>query len=434
MRPIIAIARKDLKLLFRDWTSAFFTFLFPLLLAVFFGIVFSGTSGKGSGSPATITVVDESGGPMAKSFTKDLDADEMIEVVAAASRDAGESMVREGKAIACVILAKDFDDGANSMFSGGGMEIEALVDPARRAESGLLTGKLTEIAFRQLNKAFTDPAQMSSMLTNARAVIALTPTMDPKEKNLFQQFFNSAENLTEGTAGDPDADGDDAGGAMAGFSPATITVTELASRKAKGPANAYAISFPQGVAWGLMGCVMSFASGLAQERTRGTLLRLAVAPISRAHVLLGKALGCFIACLMVMCLLIVFAWLVLGVTVADPLLFGLAAVVAAFGFTGIMMLLAGIFRTEGAAEGAGRACILILAMIGGGTIPLFFMPPFLQTASSISPFKWAIFAIEGAIWRGLTFTQLAPSLGALMLFGVIGFVVGGYAFSRAAPR
>lgn len=435
IHAVLAIALKDLKLLFRDKTSAFFTFGFPLALAVFFGMVFGG-AGAGEGSPATLALLDESGGgPLAKGFASDLEADPLIEVVEVKDREAGEAMVREGKALACVILPASFDGGAMSMFTGGGLSLEALVDPSRKAETGLLTGKLNEMAFRQLSRVFADPKQTKSMLDTSRAALRLAPGLSAKDKELFTEFFDSAQRLSSenSNAGTTDATGG-ATNPMSNFSPAKVTVTELKPRRAKGPANAYSISFPQGIAWGLMGCVMSFASGLAQERSRGTLLRLAVAPVTRRQVLLGKALSCFIACMMVIVLLMVFGRLVLQVEIADPALFLLAAAVASFGFSGVMMFLAGIFRTEGGAEGAGRAIVLVLAMIGGGTIPLFFMPKFLLTASMISPFRWAIFAVEGAIWRGLTITQLLPAFGALILFGVVGFAVGGWGFARAQAR
>ncbi len=433
---ILAIALKDLKLLFRDRTSAFFTFGFPLALAVFFGMVFGG-AGVDRGSPAVLAIVDESNGAkLAKGFLEDLEADPLIETLPAKDRAEGESLVREGRALACVILPKGFDGGAMSMFTGGGIELEALVDPSRRAETGLLTGKLNEMAFRQLSRVFADPEQTTSMLNMSRLALRVAPGLSSTEKEAFGSFFDSAERLSKATAesGAAATEGNAAAGPMGNFSPARITVTELAPRRARGPTNAYSISFPQGIAWGLMGCVMSFAAGLAQERSRGTLLRLAVAPVSRPQVLIGKALACYIACLLVIVLLMLFGSLALGVEIGSPWLFLLAASVAAFGFSGVMMFLTGIFRTEGGAEGAGRAIVLILAMIGGGTIPLLFMPKFLATASMVSPFRWAIYAVEGTVWRDLTLLQLAPSFAALIGFGIVGFAVGGWGFARAQAR
>lgn len=430
---IAAIARKDLLLLLRDRTSAFFTFLFPLLLALFFGTVFSG-GGGGRGS-VTVAVVDEGGGPLAKSFASDLAADPTIEVVQAEDRAAGEALVRQGKALAAVILPRDFDDSAGAMFAGRGIALEAVVDPSRRGDAGLLTGKLNELAFRQLSRAFADPERMRSMLGTARLLIGATPTLSTEDKRAFERFFVSAEDLSARRS----SDADEASGAERtaepeiGFSPATVTITELASRR-DGPPSSFAVSFPQGIAWGLMGCVLSFGAGIAEERSRGTLLRLAVAPIPRRSILLGKALGCFLASMAVIVFLMIVGRLLLGVRIGQPGMFLIAAATASFGFCGVMMLLAGLCRTESAANGAGRAVILVLAMIGGGTIPLFWMPNFLRIASSISPFKWAILAIEGAVWRDFTWTQMALPLGVLVAFGVVGFVIGAIGLRRGDAR
>ena len=47
--------------------------------------------------------------------------------------------------------------------------------------------------------------------------------------------------------------------------------------------------------WGIIGCVMSFAISLVSERVHGTFVRLQMAPLTRAQVLGGKALACFLA-------------------------------------------------------------------------------------------------------------------------------------------
>lgn len=67
---------------------------------------------------------------------------------------------------------------------------------------------------------------------------------------------------------------------------------------------------------------------------------------------------------------------------------------------------------------------MILAMIGGGTIPLFVMPPLMQTMSGISPFKWAILAVEGAIWRGFTPREMLLPCGILLALGAVCFTIG----------
>jgi ABC-2 type transport system permease protein len=93
-----------------------------------------------------------------------------------------------------------------------------------------------------------------------------------------------------------------------------------------------------------------------------------------------------------------------------------------------MMRLAVVGRTEAAAGGIGWAVLLVLSMIGGGMIPLFAMPSWMVPISHASPAKWAILALEGAIWRGFSPAEMALPLCVLLGVGVVGFTVGVRAF------
>ena len=76
----------------------------------------------------------------------------------------------------------------------------------------------------------------------------------------------------------PADEGDDAGdegegGGLGGWRPLEIETAKV-TRERKGPTNSYAISFPQGIIWGVIGCAAGFGISLVTERTRGTLVRL----------------------------------------------------------------------------------------------------------------------------------------------------------------
>ncbi|MFO0827594.1 MAG: ABC transporter permease [Phycisphaerales bacterium] len=429
MSPVIAIALKDVKLLVRDKANAFFTFVFPVLLAIFFGLLFGG--GGGSQRPLDLVVVDESQTEQSRGFIKDLDDDGILKAKTVPDRAAGESEVRRGDALACIVLGATFAEATDAMFSGGGIEVEAIVDPGRKAESSLLVGKLNEIAFRQLGRSFGDPARMTRMLDSARASVVASKDLGIVDKTLLSGVFESLERLSKDrTRGDKDPLAGNGSLGAGGWSPAKVTLTEL-STTTDGPPSTYAITFPQGIAWSLMSCITAFSASLARERTRGTMLRLSVAPISRGQVLFGKALGCFITCAIGISILMAVARIMFGVSLGNPLMLAVAILASSAGGAGVMMVISGVMRSEAAAEGAGRAIVLVLAMIGGGTIPLFFMPPFMQIVSSISPFKWAIKSVEGALWRNFTPAEMAVPVGVLLGLAAAGAVAGWLSARRA---
>lgn len=426
MGPVIALAIKDLRHLVRDRGAAFFALGFPLLVAMFFGVIFGGNTGERGQVVLAVANLDQ--GTLGKGFVEDLSADSTIEVVAVDGPAKGEELVRLGKATASVVVPADFSVKADSIFAGGAMNIEVLVDPSRRSETGLLTGKISEIGFRQISRVFTDGSRMSSALGEARKSLASAKDVAPTSKAMLLLMFDSVEKVVASglspAGAAPAGEGTDAATpAVGGWMPVSVSVRELATKKT-GPRNAYEVSFTQGIIWGLMGCVTAFGASMATERTRGTLTRLSAAPISRAQILSGKALACFLACMIVQALLIMVGMLVFGIRIDNPVLMVVACSAASLGFTGVMMFIAGLSKSEGSGAGMGRALVLVLAMIGGGTIPLFILPKYMVTVSRVSPFSWATTCLEGAMWRGYSFTDMALPASVLLGFGCIGFVIG----------
>ena len=198
--------------------------------------------------------------------------------------------------------------------------------------------------------------------------------------------------------------------------------------------SAFAITFPQAILWAVMGCAAGFGVSLVTERTGGTMTRLRVAPIGRWHIVLGKALACLTTTLTVSTVLLLLAWFVFGVRPVAPLMLVLAVLAVALCFVGVMMLLAVIGRTEAAASGIGWACLLTLAMIGGGAIPLAFMPPWLRDVGNVSPVKWGILAIEGGLWRGLGPGEMLLPLAVLLGVGAATFTIGAMVFAKHETR
>jgi ABC-2 type transport system permease protein len=97
-------------------------------------------------------------------------------------------------------------------------------------------------------------------------------------------------------------------------------------------------------------------------------------------------------------------------------------------FVGMMMFISVLGKTEQSAGGFGWAIMVTLAMIGGGSLPLFMMPPWLQRVSNISPVKWASLSLEGSIWRNFSYGEMLLPCAILVTTGVVFFCIGARAF------
>lgn len=417
MRTIVDIARKDLLLLWRDKGGLFFVLVFPLLYGLFFGAIFSGQGG-GGGSAIAIAVVDEDRTPESAAFRAALASSPAIAAEDMPFAAANEA-VRKGRKVAWLRLPRGF--GASNPFGGSAALPQIGVDPSRQAESGVLQGIVMEKRFTGL---FGDAAALRRLFERSRQQIETADDLPALQRGLLLTFFQAGSQMLDGAGEDFLA----SGGGLAAARPEIVSVTrELGAR----PQTSFDISFPSAILWGVLGAAAGFAITLVRERTQGTLLRLQVAPISRWHVLAGKGLACFTACSAVIALMMAFGALVLGVTISQPALMLVAVVCTALCFTGIMMLVSVLGRTEQAVAGAGWAAFVVMAMIGGGMVPLFVMPSWMLTLSNASPVKWGILALEGAGWRGFSAAELATPCGVLLAIGAACFATGAW---RLAAR
>jgi hypothetical protein len=102
------------------------------------------------------------------------------------------------------------------------------------------------------------------------------------------------------------------GGGGVRLQPLAVERKEAAPDR-RGPRRSFEFTFPQGMLWGLLACAANFAVGLVRERSSGTMGRLLTAPITRRQLLLGKAVGCFVAMVAVEAVLVAVGVLGFGV-------------------------------------------------------------------------------------------------------------------------
>ena len=71
---------------------------------------------------------------------------------------------------------------------------------------------------------------------------------------------------------------------------------------------------------------------------------------------------------------------------------------------------------------------MVMAMLGGGMVPYMFLPEWIKTIASISPIKWTVVAMEGAIFRGFSLGDMMLPCGVLVGIGVVCFALGARVF------
>jgi ABC-2 type transport system permease protein len=414
MIAIWTLAVKDLRILLRDKAGFFFTFFYPVLIAVFMGVIFSG-GGSDSGShknALSVYVVDQDSTDISRKFVETLAQSEDLQLTPIGLEQAQED-VRLGKKAAYILIKNGYGETRKNLFTSEAPVVEIGIDPSRRAEANLLTGLLLQYGARDMQRIFTDRDLMRKQVQSSLKKLPV------EESSTLTEFLSSLDRyLSDTTSSVSEGHGE-----WRGFEPLKVEEKEII-RQRIGPPSSFAVTFPQGVMWGMIACVTTFAVSLVTERNKGTLTRLLTAPLRSYQVLGSKALACFITTILVSIIVMLVGILIFGIKVASYFKLTLGLVIVAGSFVGVMMLLSVLGKTERAASGIGWAVLLVFAMIGGGMLPLFFMPDWLKALSSISPIKWGILALEGAIWRDFSFGELLQPYLVLSGFGLVSFFIG----------
>ena len=290
MRKVLALAGKDLRILVRDRTGFFFALMWPLIIAIFFGTIFGGGGGGGSAIP--VVVVDEDSTEVSREFVATLAAASELDVVEAGREEAAD-LVRRGRKTSFIVITPGFGRASENPFWGDPPTVEVGTDPTRRAEAAMVEGILMKYASERLQQVFTDTDLQMRNVADARRALEETPDMDPAMRDRMENFFGALDDFLAEQQSLQQADTSHAApGGLGGFTPLEVEHAEIV-RERRWPTNAYAISFPQGIAWGLIGVAAGFGISLVTERTGGTLVRLQTAPVSRSTILAGKALTIF---------------------------------------------------------------------------------------------------------------------------------------------
>jgi ABC-2 type transport system permease protein len=363
-----AIVAKDLRLFLTDRRAVMMSFAAPIVIASFFGAIFSSVHGMAERARMAVYVVDRDRSPIARAIVAAVEDDKNLSVTVSRDPDDAWLAVRRGAVVAAVILPPGFGDDAGRAFFGnqGKPELKFLYDPTRMAELAMVRGIVAEHVMR-----------------------AITRELWAGRLTLPYEIHEQAV-----TAG------------------------------AQVPYNSYAHAFAgMGVQF-LLFAAVDLGIGILVDRQRGVWKRIRSAPLSRAVVLGGKAASGAIITLVTLLASFAFAMLVFKVRILGSVLgFAAVSVACALMATTFGLLLAAVGGTPTATRGVATFAVLVLVMLGGAWVPTFIFPAWLQQLTLVVPVRWAMDGLDGMTGRGLPLAAaLAPTavlLGFAALFGAL---------------
>jgi len=398
---LLAIAGKELRLLLRDPGGLVFLFVLP---AVFIVVLSFALQGAFTSGPAQerfdVLVVDEEGLELGAALAEGLDASGRFRALASLD---GQPLDRAG---------------ALRALRAGRHQVAVVVPAGSTRAAGLRADENLEV--------LVDPAlsgEFASAVTQLVQAVVLRFELEG-----LQRVVNASELADfafEGHVGDR-----------------CLQVRQVYTGRpgAELRPNSVQQTVPGWTIFALFWISQILAINLIQERLSGAYRRILVSPISFAGYLTGKMLPFFAINLLQAALMFAIGvwglpWLgAPALELREP--WALVAMtgaisVAALGF-GLVM--AALSRTVFLVASLSASVLIIMAILGGIMVPKFVMPEAMQRLSLVVPHGWALDGYLDILVRGADLRHVAPSIAAVLAFGLAFHLFAWARLSRQSPR
>lgn len=383
MRQAWNIAAKDLKLRMRDRSALIVGIIAPLGLAAIFSSIFNPI--ESFDFSATYAVVDQDRGDVAAQFIGALNQfaeSSGVNIVTVQSRDEAIDLVDvepfsdEDGADAAFVIPAGF---SVAIGSANPVEIEVI-----SGQGGVGAG--VAIAFAE---------QFASEMTYARIAVAS-----------FESLGGVGDRFTSGLR------------ARAIPPPVMLENIEVNTKELAGKT-----FYAAGLAIFFLFFTIQFGvNSLLDERHAGTLNRLMAAPMRRSSIIAGKAIMSFVLGLVSMAVLVVATTLLFGADWGSPLGVLLLVVAGIFSALGIMAVVAGFAKTAEQASNYSSMVGVVLGFLGGTFFPVGQAGGLLSDLRFITPHAWFMQGLGDL--AGGNLADILPSVGALVLFGLVAGTIG----------
>jgi len=376
---VVTIFKAVTKNWMRSRSGLFFSILFPILLLLVFGLIFSGIGGSSSytifiqnldrnasdGMPTQFSAAFIEALNSTRTFTiKDVPQN------ANATSYARDALGPLGGSMRILVISKGFqDDVLNGTFKVRvGISYSTInmtyynyfiqyMDPAQRAtfEQGL-------VQLQQFNESLpysktsltimTDPSDQSgAIVQNIIASIA----------NAFNYQLVGAENVIQ-------------------FNQTSVTSKRFTTVDFYIPGITSAFIMTNGI--------IALTANTTEFKRRGIIKRLSLTPLTKMDWILGNVLSQTLLNLMLTAIMIALGWAIFNVRVIPDALSILLIFIGSIMFSGIGMLLSGLIKDVEAASAIGNAIAFPMMFLSGAYFPLEMMPSYIQTIAKALPLTY----------------------------------------------
>jgi len=171
---------------------------------------------------------------------------------------------------------------------------------------------------------------------------------------------------------------------------------------------------------------------LISEKTSGTIYFLALAPIKRVWIILGKLAANTLLIAASTLLTVIMTIFLFGVTPTGSLwLLILAALLAGLGLMGLCYAISAYVKDERTFRVvAGLPLMMPMMFLSGIMYPIAIFPEWLQSLSRIFPLTWMVEISHSVFFKGATLIDVWQPMALLGIFSIAMVLLGGVTVSR----
>ena len=358
----------SLKTWMRSIGTVFWTILFPILLILIFGAIFSGANDIDY--DLVVQDLDDSTGSV--NFIKGLDEVSILKVIEIDDDlDVKEYMQEKDKSISLVIpegfnesinmyIQSQFDPTINLSEDELPFNLHLFIDPSDQTTTGIVRNTIIYVLYR-----------LNLNLTKSQEIIGIVEESTIGENFEFIDFFIPG---------------------IIGFTIMTSMIYGSIERNTK-------------------------------FRKNGILRKLLTMPVSRADWIISKMLFMLVLSFISSFVIIGVGTLVWGISIKFNLFFFILVIGTSFMFSGMGMIISRFVKEEETADMAGGAITFPMMFLAGTFFPLEQMPMFLQNIAQVLPLYYVNEGFRNAMIYG-DMDKILFFTGIVVSFAVIFFILG----------
>jgi ABC-2 type transport system permease protein len=362
----------------RSRSGLFFSILFPVLLLVVFGAIFSGIGGSSQYDifvqNLDLKAADGEPTDLSLAFIEALNSTETFAIKDVPSSENATEYARDalgplGGSMRILVISEGFqDDLVNGTLKVRvGISHDTLVIAYQYFEPYLNDAE--KMTFQQ---GLTQMQQYNTSLPDTKT--SLTIMLDPSDQagtvvksiiasvaNAFNYQMIGAKNIIE-------------------FNEASVTTTSFSTVDYYVPGITAAFIMTNGI--------IALAATTTEFKRRGIIKRLSITPLTKLDWIIGNVLSQALLNLILTAIMIAVGWLLFNVRVIPDAITIVLILLGSIMFSGIGMTLSGFIKDVEAASAIGNAIAFPMMFLSGTYFPLEMMPSYIQMISKVMPLTY----------------------------------------------